>query len=73
MRAFNPDLEMEILIRDKVGRPWLYGLVVGGQAGIEQVLQHTIADLDTNLSLAGYKSLADIHGKGEEVITKLDF
>jgi len=56
-----------------LGRPWLYGLVVGGQAGIEQVLEHTIADLDTNLSLAGYKSLADIQGKGENVITKLDF
>jgi isopentenyl diphosphate isomerase/L-lactate dehydrogenase-like FMN-dependent dehydrogenase len=56
-----------------LGRPWVYGLVVGGQAGVEQVLEHTIADLDTNLSLAGYKSLADIQGKGENVIMKLDF
>ena len=47
--------------------------MAGGQAGVEQVLQHTLADLDTNLGLAGYKSLADIQGKGEDVVTKLDF
>lgn len=56
-----------------VGRPWLYGLAAGGQAGVEQVLQHTLADLDTNLGLAGYKSLADIQSKGEDVVIKLDF
>ena len=56
-----------------VGRPWLYGLAAGGQAGVEQVLQHTLADLDTNLGLAGYKTLADIQGKGEDVVIKLDF
>lgn len=56
-----------------LGRPWLYGLAAGGQAGVEQVLQHTLADLDTNLGLAGYKTLADIQGKGEDVVIKLDF
>ncbi|KAF8627402.1 hypothetical protein AX17_006217 [Amanita inopinata Kibby_2008] len=56
-----------------LGRPWVYGLIAGGQAGVEQVLQHTIADLDTNLGLSGYKTLADIQGKREDVIVKLDF
>ncbi|KAF8895229.1 oxidoreductase [Infundibulicybe gibba] len=55
-----------------LGRPWLYGLIVGGQAGIEQVIQHTLADLDTTLGLAGYSSLSEIQGKGEDVITKLN-
>lgn len=56
-----------------LGRPWLYGLMAAGQSGVEQVLKHTMADLDTNLGLAGYKSLADIQRKGEEVVVKLDF
>lgn len=55
-----------------VGRPWLYGMIVGGQAGVEQVIQHTLADLDTTLGLAGYRSLSEVQGKGEEIIRKLD-
>jgi len=55
-----------------VGRPWLYGMVVGGEAGAEQVITHTLADLDCTLGLAGYQSLSDIHGKGEAVVTKID-
>lgn len=56
-----------------VGRPWLYGMAAGGQAGLEQVLLQTLSDLDTTLGLAGYQSLSEIQGKGEEVVTKLDF
>jgi len=54
-----------------LGRPWLYGSIVGGQAGVEQVLRHTLADLDNTLGLAGFTSLSEIQGKGEEVIVKL--
>jgi lactate 2-monooxygenase len=55
-----------------VGRPWLYGGIVAGQAGIEQVIKHTMADLDTTLGLCGYKSLAEIHGNAD-VLEKVDF
>lgn len=55
-----------------IGRPWLYGSIVGGQAGVEQVLKHTLADLDCTLGLAGYTCLSEIQGKGEAVIAKLD-
>ncbi|KAF9464213.1 oxidoreductase [Collybia nuda] len=55
-----------------IGRPWLYGSIVSGQAGIEQVIQHILGDLDTTLGLSGYQSLSDIQGKGEEIIQKLD-
>jgi hypothetical protein len=48
-------------------------LIVGGQAGAEQVIQHTMADLDTNLGLAGYQSLSDVQGKGDAIVMKLDF
>ena len=56
-----------------MGRPYVYGSILGGQAGVEQVIKHTLADLDTNLSLSGYKNLDEIQGRGEEVLMKLDF
>ncbi|KAJ7205172.1 oxidoreductase [Mycena pura] len=55
-----------------LGRPWLYGGIVAGQAGIEQVLRHTLADLDTSMALAGYTSLAEIHGRADEVLAEID-
>ncbi|KAF9453182.1 oxidoreductase [Macrolepiota fuliginosa MF-IS2] len=55
-----------------LGRPWLYGMVLGGQAGAEQVIKHTLADFDNTVALAGYTSIADIQGKGEDVLMKLD-
>lgn len=56
-----------------LGRPWLYGMAVAGEAGVEQVICHTLADLDATMGLIGYKNLSEIQGKGDAVITKLDF
>jgi lactate 2-monooxygenase len=67
----NPELIVSWLCRTTVGRPWVYGSVVGGQAGVEQVIRHTLADLDITLALSGYQSLKDIQGKGEEVLMRL--
>ncbi|KAF8194354.1 oxidoreductase [Mycena galopus ATCC 62051] len=55
-----------------LGRPWLYGGIIAGQAGIEQVLKHTLTDLDTTLGLAGFASLSEIQGKGDEVVVEVD-
>lgn len=55
----------------QVGRPWLYGSVVAGQAGVEQVLKYTLADLDNTLGLAGFTKLSDIQGKGDEILAKI--
>jgi len=54
-----------------LGRPWLYGSIVAGQAGVEQVLKHTLADLDNTLGLAGFTKLSEIQGKGEEILAKI--
>jgi lactate 2-monooxygenase len=56
-----------------VARPWLYGLILAGEAGVEQVIRHTLADLDTTMANAGYPSITDFQGKGEDVLMKLDF
>jgi len=55
-----------------LGRPWLYGMILGGQAGAEQVIRHTLADFDNTLAISGYPNVADIQGKGDEVLMKLD-
>jgi lactate 2-monooxygenase len=42
-----------------VGRPYVYGLAIGGEAGAREVLQNLVADFDLALGLAGCASLAD--------------
>lgn len=37
-----------------IGRPFLYGLALGGQAGVEHVLKCLLAELDLTLTGAGY-------------------
>ena len=54
-----------------MGRPWLYGSIIAGQAGVEQVLRHTLADLDNTLGLAGFTKLSEVQGKGEEILAKM--
>jgi lactate 2-monooxygenase len=43
-----------------VGRPWVYGLAIGGTAGAEAVLRNLIAELDLNLGLSGHASVAEL-------------
>jgi isopentenyl diphosphate isomerase/L-lactate dehydrogenase-like FMN-dependent dehydrogenase len=56
-----------------VGRPWVYGLIIGGQAGVEQVLQMTLSDLYMTLGMARYQNLEEIQGQRDSIIMKLDF
>ncbi len=37
-----------------VGRPYVWGLALGGQAGVEHVLRCMLAELDLTLALSGY-------------------
>jgi len=43
-----------------VGRPYCYGLAVGGEQGVRDVLSNLIADFDLTLGLAGYTSCAEL-------------
>ena len=40
-----------------VGRPWVYGLALGGQDGVRHVLRCLLADVDLALALSGNSSL----------------
>ncbi|QXC60888.1 alpha-hydroxy-acid oxidizing protein [Aquihabitans sp. G128] len=43
-----------------IGRPYAFGLAVGGQAGVEHVLSCLLAELDLTMAVDGYGSLADL-------------
>jgi isopentenyl diphosphate isomerase/L-lactate dehydrogenase-like FMN-dependent dehydrogenase len=43
-----------------VGRPYVYGLAVGGEAGARQVVRNLIADVDLELALSGRRSVEEV-------------
>lgn len=43
-----------------IGRPYAYGLAVGGQAGVEHVLRCLLAELDLTMAVDGYPSVRTI-------------
>ncbi|MBD2705213.1 alpha-hydroxy-acid oxidizing protein [Spirosoma sp. BT702] len=43
-----------------LGRPYVYGLALGGQQGVETVIRHLLADIELTLCLSGYKSLSEL-------------
>ena len=43
-----------------LARPWVYGLGLAGQAGVEHVLRCFLADLDLQLGLSGHASLSEL-------------
>lgn len=43
-----------------VGRPYAYGLALGGEAGVRAVLENLVAELDLTLGLAGYTDVGQL-------------
>ena len=43
-----------------LGRPYVYGLAVGGQAGVEAVIRQLLAETDLTLALAGRSSAREL-------------
>ncbi|MFE8700497.1 lactate 2-monooxygenase [Cytobacillus sp. FJAT-54145] len=43
-----------------VGRPYMYGLALAGEAGVKQVLRNLIADFDLTMALSGKKSVREL-------------
>jgi lactate 2-monooxygenase len=43
-----------------LGRPYVWGLAIDGQAGVEQVLRCLLADLDLTLALSGLTEIAQV-------------
>lgn len=43
-----------------VGRPYVYGLALGGERGVAAVLQHLLADFELTMGLAGRRTVQEI-------------
>lgn len=43
-----------------IGRPWLYGLAIGGEAGVAAVLGQLSIEIDTTMGLLGCPSIASV-------------
>lgn len=51
-----------------LGRPYIYGLGIAGEAGVRHVVRSLLAELELSMALAGCASLADI---GPELLTRI--
>lgn len=49
-----------------IGRPYVYGLTIGGEEGVREVTQNLMADFDLTMGLSGCKNIAEI--KSETLI-----
>ncbi len=43
-----------------LGRPYVYGLAIGGADGVREVIRNTVADFDLTMGLSGCRSVAGI-------------
>lgn len=51
-----------------IGRPYIYGLGIGGEVGVRHVVRCLLAELDLSMALSGCASLADV---GPELLTRI--
>lgn len=50
-----------------LGRPYAYGLALGGEEGVRHVLRSVLAELDLTLALAGHRALAGLRAAPDAV------
>jgi len=51
-----------------VGRPIIWGLAVNGEDGATAVLEILRAELDKDLALCGFRSVADLKANAKNII-----
>jgi lactate 2-monooxygenase len=51
-----------------LGRPYVYGLALQGEAGVRDVIKNLIADFDLTMALAGCRSVPEIGRENLELI-----
>jgi lactate 2-monooxygenase len=44
-----------------IGRPYMYGVALAGQRGVEEVISNVLAELDLTMSLTGVRNLREIN------------
>ena len=46
-----------------VARPYMYGLALGGEAGVDQIIRSILADMELTMKLSGHNVIEDIWHK----------
>jgi L-lactate dehydrogenase (cytochrome) len=55
-----------------LGRAYLYGLMAGGEAGVDRALDLLTAQFTTTMRLLGVTSASELRKRGRELITRVD-
>ncbi|EJC98467.1 FMN-dependent alpha-hydroxy acid dehydrogenase [Fomitiporia mediterranea MF3/22] len=50
-----------------LGRPYMYGLCLAGEAGVAEQIKSILSDFEITLGLVGYKDIQEIHGNRNAV------
>ena len=63
---------MVLIVSLSVGRPYVYGLALGGADGVKHIVKTILAELEVTMGLSGYKSIDEFQGKAEEVLARVE-
>ncbi|KAK0501318.1 FMN-dependent alpha-hydroxy acid dehydrogenase [Armillaria luteobubalina] len=55
-----------------LGRPYMYGLAISGEQGVEEVVRGILCEAEITLGLCGYSNLSQIWGKKDQIMEKMD-
>ena len=55
-----------------MGRPYVYGLALGGADGVKHVIKTILAELEITMGLSGYKSIDEVQGKADEILARVE-
>ncbi|EIM87178.1 FMN-dependent alpha-hydroxy acid dehydrogenase [Stereum hirsutum FP-91666 SS1] len=55
-----------------LGRPYMYGLAISGEQGVEEVIRGLLCEAEIVLGLLGYSSLDQIWDRREEVLERME-
>jgi L-lactate dehydrogenase (cytochrome) len=53
-----------------LGRAYVYGLMAGGEAGVDRTLSIVTKELHTTMRLLGVTSIPDLRKRGKELLTR---
>ncbi|KAF8527430.1 oxidoreductase [Hysterangium stoloniferum] len=53
-----------------LGRPYVYGLALAGEDGVEFVIRSILCDLEVTMGLMGCSSIEDVQGKADKILRK---
>lgn len=62
----------KLLTLRTVGRPFMYGLAISGEQGVEEVIRGILCEAEITLGLCGYTELSQIWGKREKVLERME-